>query len=70
MGAWAYCRKCSGSLDRSTIRQVIEGVHTCYACHHDNPPNIELVDALEDMEERITQLETRYESGSKGNYPL
>jgi hypothetical protein len=57
MGAWAYCRKCSAGLDRSTIRQVIDGAHTCHQCHFDNPPNLELVDVLESFEERLNELE-------------
>lgn len=57
MGAWAYCRKCNEGLRRSTAREVINEAHICPHCGFNNPPNIDLAEALEDLEERITRLE-------------
>lgn len=64
MGAPSYCRECSDALRWSTIREIVEGKHLC-GCGHENQPNRDLADILEDYEERIEELEQKLESAAR-----
>ena len=56
--AYIYCRECGAGQDIPTFRECVRGISECPSCGYENRiSDDERVDALVQLEERLTAVE-------------